>query len=66
MIDKDEKWGEIFPGLNIVCKDCKHKLPGVMPLNNRPCYTGGKCTKHKHKPKAVLFGGEQCPQYEKE
>lgn len=64
--EKGERWGEIFPSRNIVCKDCKHRLRGNMPLSNIPCYTGGKCDKYTHKPNAILFEGALCPRYEKE
>lgn len=65
MIEKGERWG-MPPSLDIVCKDCKYKMPGIIPGIEIPRYIGGKCAKYNDKPKSILFEGGTCPRYEKE
>ena len=69
-MEQGEGLRTVVPKKNIVCKDCKFKMPDVVVRGETyHRHTFGQCQMYEYpdaKPDAVLFGNSKCDFYVKE
>ena len=63
----NENFNTEVPPENILCRNCKFKMPPVEVAGREVDRSGyGSCKKYSVKPQEILWNGAYCPMYRKE